>query len=100
MPGEREAAKKLWDSLACASCHSQGLTKTDPLAPDLHKASARLRPTWIKLWLTEPQKIMPGTTMPSFWADGVATEDKVLDGNVEKQVNALTKLVLEMGTGR
>ncbi len=95
--GEREAANKLWDALACVSCHSIGFTKTDPMAPNLHLSRRRLRASWIKEWLLDPQKVMPGTTMPSFWQDGVATEAQILDGNVEKQINALTKLILDFG---
>lgn len=99
-PGEREGAVKLWNSLNCVSCHSVGFTKDTPLAPDLHKASERLRPSWIKLWLTNPQSILPGTTMPSFFGDDgkTSTEPTVFGGDAEKQINALTKYVIEFGT--
>lgn len=98
-PGEREGAVKLWNAYACVSCHTIGFTKDTPLAPDLHKASARLRPSWIKLWLTNPQAIMPGTTMPAFFGDDGKTpiEPGVFDGDAEKQINALTKYVIEFG---
>ncbi|RPJ75837.1 MAG: hypothetical protein EHM20_08320 [Alphaproteobacteria bacterium] len=97
--GEREGAVKLWNAYACVSCHSMGFTKDTPMAPDLHKASARLRPSWIKLWLTNPQKIMPNTTMPAFFGDDGKTpmEPGVFDGDAEKQINALTKYVIEFG---
>jgi mono/diheme cytochrome c family protein len=98
-PGEREGAVKLWNGYNCVSCHSTGFTKDAPLAPDLHKASARLRPSWIKLWITDPQKILPGTTMPSFFGDDGKTpiDQEIFGGNAEKQINALTKYVIEFG---
>lgn len=98
-PGEREGAVKLWNTYNCVSCHSIGFTKDTPLAPDLHKASARLRPSWIRLWITNPQNILPGTTMPSFFGDDGKTpiETGVFEGNAEKQINALAKYVIELG---
>jgi cytochrome c2 len=98
-PGERDQAQKLFTALNCTSCHSMGFTNTAPLAPDLHKAAARLRPSWIRKWLTNPQAILPGTTMPQFFGeDGKAPiETGYFEGNGEKQINALTKLVIEYG---
>jgi cytochrome c551/c552 len=100
--GEREGAVKLWNSYNCVSCHSMGFTKDTPLAPDLHNASARLRPTWIKLWLTNPQGILPGTTMPSFFGDDGKTpvDPSIFGGDAEKQINALTKYVIEFGLNK
>ena len=99
-PGEREGAVKLWNAYNCVSCHSIGFTKDTPLAPDLHNAARRLRPSWIKLWITNPQNILPGTTMPSFFGDDGKTpiEQGVFGGNAEKQISALAKYVIEFGT--
>ncbi|MBC7541060.1 MAG: c-type cytochrome [Bacteriovorax sp.] len=98
-PGERDGAVKLWNSYNCVSCHSIGFTKDVPLAPNLHLASKRLRPSWIKLWLKNPQLILPGTVMPSFFGDdGKAPIDpSIFAGDAEKQINALTKYVIELG---
>ena len=57
----------------------------------------RLRPSWIKKWLSSPQKILPYTPMPNFFEDGVAQDEEVLGGNVSQQINALTKLIIEFG---
>jgi mono/diheme cytochrome c family protein len=99
LPGEREEAVKLFGALNCVSCHSIGFNSEVPLAPDLHKASRRLRPTWIKKWITNPQLIMPGTTMPSFFGDNGTEpiETGYFGGDAEKQINALTKYVIELG---
>jgi hypothetical protein len=76
-----------------------GFNGNTPLAPDLHKAAARLRPSWIRKWLTNPQVIMPNTTMPQFWGeDGKSPiETGYFGGDGEKQINAITKLVIEYG---
>jgi cytochrome c2 len=96
LPGEREGAVKLFNTLACTSCHAGGFTKDDQLAPDLHLASKRLRFSWIKKWLQNPQAIMPQTTMPAFWEGGPADPD-ILGGDMEKQITAMAKYVLELG---
>lgn len=99
LPGERAEAQKLWDSLNCISCHTIGFNKDMPMAPDLHLASKRLRPSWIKKWLKNPQEILPGTTMPNFWGDDgkSPSEEGFFGGDAEKQINALTKYVIELG---
>jgi cytochrome c2 len=98
LPGERDQAVKLFNAYACTTCHTIGFNKGTPMAPDLHKASARLRPSWIKLWLRDPQKVLPGTTMPTFFSEeGKGTELGILDGDADKQINALAKYVIELG---
>jgi mono/diheme cytochrome c family protein len=98
-PGEKEGAVKLWNSYNCVSCHSTGFTKDTPLAPNLHLASKRLRPSWIKLWLKNPQGILPGTVMPSFFGDdgNAPIDTSIFGGDAPKQINALTKYVIELG---
>lgn len=99
-PGERKAALQLWDELACISCHSAGFdAEMDPTAPNLYFAKRRLRPSWVKKWLAGPDKILPGTLMPSFWMDGEAASD-VLDSNADRQLDAMVKLIYEMGTDK
>ena len=49
--------------------------------------------------LTNPQAIMPNTSMPQFFGeDGKSpVEPSYFGGSGEKQINALTKLVIELG---
>ncbi|MDA9189456.1 c-type cytochrome [bacterium] len=96
-PGEREAAKALWESYACASCHTNGFNNEEPSAPNLFYSKTKNRTSWIKKWLRNPQAIIPSTPMPNFFEDGEAQDDTILNGDVEKQINALTKYVLEFG---
>jgi len=96
-PGEKAAAKKLFSALACTSCHNLGKENNQPTAPDLLKAKRRLRGSWIEKWLREPQDILEGTTMPSFWADGEAQEPDILGGDVHKQIRAVRKYIQDIG---
>jgi len=97
-PGEREGAKKLFDSLACASCHTAGFNSDEATAPNLYFVRRRLRPSWVKKWLTDPQAIFPGTVMPSFWVDGEGADPEILGGYPERQLDAMTKYLYEIGT--
>ncbi|MDD0854527.1 c-type cytochrome [Halobacteriovorax sp. GB3] len=96
LPGEKRAAIQLFNELACTSCHAAGFTNDTPTAPDLHFAKRRLRKSWIKKWLRDPQAIMPGTLMPSFWEDGESMAPGILGGDPDKQIEALTKYILEV----
>ncbi|RLA65282.1 MAG: hypothetical protein DRQ88_03080 [Epsilonproteobacteria bacterium] len=94
--GEKRGAIALWKSYDCASCHTQGFNNDEPSAPNLANARDRLRESWIRKWLRNPGAILPGTTMPNFWEDGEATDDDIFGGDVDRQINALTKYVLEI----
>jgi hypothetical protein len=58
---------------SCGSCHMQGDKKPEGppegWAPDFALAHTRLRPAWIGTWLKDPQKVQPGTKMPSYFLD-------------------------------
>ena len=75
-PGEMALARALFTSQAapCLKCHMTGdpghdLTAT---APNFLVAGERLKSDWTFRWLLDPQRIMPGTAMPSelFKRDG------------------------------
>jgi mono/diheme cytochrome c family protein len=106
-----EAAQKLVspDYFNCFSCHQQGDRKPEGppegWAPDLGKARTRLNPEWIVRWLHNPQAVQPGTKMPSFYeqsADGKATggPDDVLDGDNEKQIQALRDYLMVLNKAK
>jgi len=97
-PGEKKAAKQLWEELACASCHSSGFNEDDPLAPNIYFVRRRLRPTWVKKWLVNPQAILPGTLMPSFWEDGESQAPDILGGDSDAQMDVLVKYMYDIGT--
>jgi cytochrome c1 len=98
--GELLASK---DYLSCFSCHVHGSQnpegEPDSWAPNLSMAAQRLHPDWILKWLHDPQKLMPGTKMPTFYADPEATDGPpdVLGGDDEAQMRALRDYVISLG---
>jgi len=101
-PENLEAARTLAgeEYFNCFSCHIRG-AKTpsgpkDGWAPDLTIARQRLNPQWIPKWLQDPQKIQPGTKMPSFYPGG---PDNILGGKDDLQIDALRDYVMTLGRG-
>ncbi|HEU5182533.1 MAG TPA: c-type cytochrome [Candidatus Polarisedimenticolia bacterium] len=95
------------DYFDCFSCHQQGEKKPagDPSgwAPDLAMARQRLRPEWIVDWIKDPQKLYPGTKMPTFYdpaSFASAGPDDVLGGDEERQIRALRDYLLTLGGER
>jgi cytochrome c2 len=100
-PGEKEAAKKLFNELACTSCHTGGFSKEEAQAPNLFYVKKRLRMSWVEKWLENPQAILEYTAMPNFWDGGKASAvPGVLNDDPKKQMKALTKYIFEMGYDR
>ena len=64
-------------------------------APDLTMARQRLNPNWILKWLKDPQKVQPGTKMPSFYPGG---PDDVFGGDEERQIRAIRDYLMVIGT--
>jgi mono/diheme cytochrome c family protein len=99
-PEHIEAAKQLVskDYFNCFSCHQQGEKKpegpVDGWAPDLTLARQRLNPNWILKWLKDPQKVQPGTKMPSFYPGG---PDNILGGKEDLQIEALRDYLMSIG---
>jgi mono/diheme cytochrome c family protein len=99
-PQSIEAGKLLTskDYFDCFSCHQRGAQKPqgppEGWAPDLAMAHARLNPEWIIAWLRDPQKVMPGTKMPSFFPGG---PPDILGGDDEAQIRALRDYVITLG---
>jgi cbb3-type cytochrome oxidase cytochrome c subunit len=101
-----QAALKMFgpDYFNCWNCHQQGARKPpgppEGWAPDLTLASRRLNADWIARWLSNPQKLMPGTKMPTFYdpddPKGSAPPD-VLGGDPERQIRALSEYVFTLG---
>lgn len=94
------AARKLVskDYFDCFSCHQQGDKKPEGpeegWAPDLNLARSRLDPYWIIKWLQDPQKVQPGTKMPSFFPGG---PEDILGGKDDKQIEAMRDYIMLLG---
>ena len=96
--GRRLASKNYFD---CLSCHTFGNKKperpSEEWAPDLSLAAARLNPKWIIRWLQDPQKIQPGTKMPSYYTDDQSGPPQILGGDEGRQMIALRDYLLSLG---
>ncbi|HEY1403199.1 MAG TPA: c-type cytochrome, partial [Pyrinomonadaceae bacterium] len=66
---ERNLARQLFTSqqAPCLKCHLTGNPEHDKnaSAPNFLQAGERLKPGWTFRWLLDPQKVIPGTAMPS-----------------------------------
>ncbi len=101
IPAEHiEAAKQLVsaDFFNCFSCHVRGGKNPEGppegWAPDLAMARQRLNPDWIIRWLQDPQKVQPGTKMPSFYPGG---PDTILGGKDDRQIEAMRDYLVTLG---
>ncbi len=96
-PESVRKGKELFDQLQCMSCHvlsAEVLAKkgASSLAPNLALAHERLRPDWIVDWMTDPQRIDPGTNMPSFFY----SEGQRLYDDADEQIQALRDYLLTL----
>ena len=98
---ELQAAEKLWstDYFNCTTCHIQG-GETPPgtpdrWAPDFALAADRLKPQWIIDWIADPQTLLPGTRMPTFYPQ--ATPRDILGGDADHQIRVLRDYILTIG---
>ena len=95
--------KKLFESYQCAKCHPAGAVQLGGgvvaanLAPNLGLAAGRLKPEWIVDWLRDPEKLEPGTNMPTFFYEVQAPDQTVFGGNSEEQIKALRTYVWSLG---
>ncbi len=100
-PENIAAAKQLMspDYFNCFSCHVQGDKNPEGppegWAPNLAMAKHRLNPDWIVQWIHDPQKLSPGTKMPSFYPGG---PDDIFGGDEEKQIRAIRDYLMVLGT--
>ncbi len=103
-PAQAKEADALFKELQCAHCHVVGQMRPgqDPgsAAPNLLLAKERLRPDWIPLWLKNPQALMDGTRMPSFWdfTDEAhpTSPSKAFGGDAKKQIDALSDYLMHL----
>ncbi len=99
---ERRAAELLYsaDYLSCFSCHQVGSKKPEGppegWAPDFMLAPDRLNPDWVFDWIMDPQAQQPGTKMPAFYPDVAESLPEILEGDAERQVEALRDYLMNI----
>jgi cytochrome c2 len=90
--GSAAAGRALYEKSQCATCHYRGDSPLASLrygapefrspsarrrAPDLKYVRGRMSLSQLRSWLVEPQRILPGTEMPSFGFTPEQVEDLV-----------------------
>jgi cytochrome c2 len=99
------AGRDLFNRWQCIKCHvvAGKLPNQDPanMAPDLAKVPQRLRAEWLDDWLADPQRIQPGTRMPSNFPKDPAENafPEILGGDQAKQIDAVRAYLLTLGPG-
>ncbi len=63
--GTEKTGEVLVDAYGCRNCHTIGEGGIVGY-PDLTVMGSKIRPEWERQWLTDPQKVKPGTFMPTF----------------------------------
>ncbi|MFA5060069.1 MAG: c-type cytochrome [Candidatus Omnitrophota bacterium] len=102
---ERKAAEILFSKnyFDCTSCHIVGdkmpSGTPDKWAPDFALAKTRLKPEWIAQWIKDPQSLLPGTKMPTYFDPKYFDQsgpDDVLGGDENKQIHVLRDYILTL----
>src|SRR5262249_50805855 len=78
------------NAFGCISCHDlAGIPNTGTRGPDLAYMNQRVRYDWYLRWLSEAQRMQPGTRMPTVFLDGKTQLGNVLDGKADSQADAM-----------
>jgi len=84
--------------MSCVTCHMfQNHRSLGIQGMDLVNMSQRLRRDWFGKYLLDPPSLRPGTRMPTYWPEGKSVRKDILDGNTEKQIEALWQYLAEGG---
>jgi cytochrome c2 len=100
------AGRDLFARWQCVKCHvvAGKLPNQEPsnMAPDLAKVPQRLRADWMALWLKDPQKVQPGTRMPTNFPANPAENafPDVLGGDQQRQIEAVRAYLLTLAGPR
>jgi mono/diheme cytochrome c family protein len=82
----------------CVACHNfNGKAASTHQGIDLLTSYERLQPAWFHRYLQNPGAFRPRTVMPTAWPDGVAAFTTILDGDTNRQIEAIW-YYLSLGT--
>jgi hypothetical protein len=77
-------------AFGCVKCHTFAGKKAEGVQGiDMTLMSQRIRHDWFHAYLIDPQKIRPGTRMPSSWFNNTSPLPKILDGKPATQIEAI-----------
>lgn len=96
------------EMMACIKCHTFNGQKAEGVQGiDMAKMTQRVRRDWFHAYVIDPQKIRPGTRMPTSFPNGKSFFPEVLDGTPTQQIEALwvylsdgTRARLPLGVGK
>lgn len=84
-----DAGRQLIDT-GCVQCHLlRGEAVPGVIGVDLEGIASRVHPQWFHDFLLNPGDLKPHTRMPSFFPRGQSQNQKVLEGNTERQIAAM-----------
>ncbi len=82
--------------LNCIACHTFRRKKAANMpAVDLTEMAERLEKNWFYHYMREPQRFSQNTVMPSFWPGGRAMRKDILNGDADRQIEALWQYLLD-----
>jgi mono/diheme cytochrome c family protein len=88
----KSAARKMCggSSLGCIKCHTFAGHKAEGVQGiDMLLMPKRLQHDWFYRYLLDPQKLRPGTRMPTAWTNGMTVLPDVLGGSTPKQIESI-----------
>jgi mono/diheme cytochrome c family protein len=84
---------------ACITCHSINDTKAvspfEAPAPNLVHVKERMTNDFYARWMRKPMRFQPGTKMPEYSEGGKSTLREILDGDADKQFEAIWHFALQ-----
>ena len=84
--------------LYCIACHNfNGKEAPVNRGMELTSSYQRLQPAWFNAFLRNPQQFRPRIIMPQSWANGVASHKTILEGDTDRQIQAIW-YYLSLGT--
>jgi mono/diheme cytochrome c family protein len=87
-----EAGRTLVGSkgFGCTKCHDMlGLASQGTRGPELSFVPTRVNYAWYLRWMTDPQRIQPGTRMPTVFLGGQSPHQDILGGDADQQRQAV-----------
>lgn len=79
----------------CAKCHDMlGVASRGTRGPDLAQVGERVNYDWFVRWMTDPQRLQPGTRMPTVFLNGQSAHQDILDGAPDRQRLAIWHYLL------
>ena len=75
---------------SCVNCHTLGDQKSLGVpAVNLASMHGRVRPSWFRAYLADPQRFRPGTRMPTFWPPNERVYPDIAGGDRTKQIDGV-----------